>query len=161
MEITFLYIIKYRNKIKANMCRDPEEVLLYMEENRLGTEYSMLYENLANIYENEGNYEKAEVFLQNGLTEWYQTFLSVANSLVFFRRAKPSETMINLMKEFENRMRDRLEFEFYTKGLTMNEDKSKQSVPVKAGKRLCPYAENNSLEDNKYEMKRFKVKYKN
>ena len=55
--------------IKAGKCRDPEEVLLYMEENKIGTEYSMLYENLANIYESEGNYEKAEVFLQSGLTE--------------------------------------------------------------------------------------------
>ena len=61
------------------------------------------------------------------------------------------------MKEFENRMKDRLESEFYSKGLTLNEEKSLNVNQQRAGKRAFPFADSNTSENSKYDIRRFKV----
>lgn len=88
------------------MCEDCEEVLIFLRENEIGLNFTMFYEVLAIIYEKKRDFSSTNKVLLEGLQ----------------KKAQPFEKIEKLLKEFEERMLQRLDRDFYSKGLGLQQE---------------------------------------
>eukprot|EP01132_Coremiostelium_polycephalum_P004997 gene4997-6221_t len=72
----------------ADMCKDPIMIFSYLENQKIGYSLSLLYEAKAIVYENKGDYHKADQSFQQGIQ----------------RRSQPLERLQQKHSDFERRL---------------------------------------------------------